>query len=809
MILFFNAFVNAQGIWTKQTNFGGTVRNNGIGFSIGTKGYLGTGYDLSPYASDFWEWSQSTHIWTQKADFGGGGRSYAIGFSIFNKGYVGTGSTVGSLKNIDFWEYDPATNIWTQKADFAGVPRTDAVGFSINGKGYLGTGTNGASVVYNDLWEYNPVGNTWTQKTNFPGTARSAAVGFSIGSVGYIGLGADASMNALNDFWEFDPPTNVWTSKTTFPDVGGPEAVGFSIGPKGYVGLCSGTSDFWEYYPTTNAWTQKTGFSGIAKSAGVGFSIGSMGYIGTGQQGSGLNTNEFWEYDRSKVPPSPTQSGFQKAYGNTNYDVAESGQQTIDGGFVLLGTTSYGTSACDILLVKTDSVGNLLWTKTFGDSGDEQGNFVQQTQDGGYIITGSIQNVGMSDKDVCIVKCDAVGNLQWTRMIGGSANDVGKCVQQTSDGGYVIAGTTNSFGGGLDDVYLIKFDSFGALLWTKTFGGSNNDRAYSIRQTNNGGLIIAGERDNPLSTDGYLIRTDANGVTLWEKAISAGANYQGYIFYSIQEVPDAGFICAGMNNIGQGPYACLVKTDSLGTALWSKAYGGVGTGHEEAGSVQQTKDGGYVFTGTTNSFGFYNAYLVKTNSLGGLLWSKAFGFFGTGESARFAQQINNGGFAVIGSRDSQSTGLDMYLIVTDSSGVSACNMTSANTYTYVPYKATINLSTQVFSGGSIGTPAMITGSWGFQTDICSTAVEAPEIQSKELSIQVSPNPNNGVFSVKCEKIISGINIYNLLGEKVYSTGLSATAITGVTINLSDKPSGVYFLRVTTSEGMVVRKIVKE
>jgi len=304
-------------IWTQKVNLGGTTgaaRHAAVSFSIGSKGYIGTGWDGSSYYSDFWEYDSGT--WTQKADFGGGARAHAVGFSIGSKGYIGTGYN-GSSDCKDFWEYDPdpTVNKWTQKADFGGGVRESAVGFSIGSKGYVGTGVvydeEGTAIAnYKDFWEYDPdpTVNKWTQKADFGGVARDSAIGFSIGSnsKGYIGTGWDVDTNPLKDFWEYDPtvvPDGTWTQKA---DLGGKAryyAVGFSIDSKGYIGTgwdgSSDYSDFWEYDPTVvpdGTWTQKADFGGGARDSVVGFSIDSKGYIGTGFDGSS-EYKDFWEYD--------------------------------------------------------------------------------------------------------------------------------------------------------------------------------------------------------------------------------------------------------------------------------------------------------------------------------------------------------------------------------------------------------------------------------------------------------------------------------------------------------------------------------
>jgi hypothetical protein len=297
---------SGTGSWTQKTDFGGTARVDAVGFSIGCKGYIGTGFDhVVGYLKDFWEYDPVANTWTQKADFGGTARADAVGFSIGSKGYIGTGVAASNSYCKDFWEYDPAANTWTQKADFGGTARFYAVGFSIGSKGYIGTGGSGIPL-YKDFWEYEPIANTWTQKADYGGMATAEVVGFSIGSKGYIGMGTNGLRK--KDFWEYDPIANTWTQKADFGGTARNATVGFSIGSKGYIGTGiyddgspSITKDFWEYEPVANTWTQKADFGGTARFFSVGFSIGSKGYIGTGNDDTGYDgenlTKDFWEYD--------------------------------------------------------------------------------------------------------------------------------------------------------------------------------------------------------------------------------------------------------------------------------------------------------------------------------------------------------------------------------------------------------------------------------------------------------------------------------------------------------------------------------
>ena len=194
--------------WTRKADFGGIGRSGAVGLSIGDKGYIGLGGTVinggAAFLSDFWEYDPATDTWTQKADFPGNKTSGAVAFSIGNKGYVGTGVSRGGWQK-DFWEYDPAIDVWTQKADYGGEAISFGVGFAINGKGYIGVGTDSGSSFYSGFWEYDPTLDLWTQVADFPGIARSGAVAFAIGDHGYLGTGAHFYPIAFKDFWQFTP----------------------------------------------------------------------------------------------------------------------------------------------------------------------------------------------------------------------------------------------------------------------------------------------------------------------------------------------------------------------------------------------------------------------------------------------------------------------------------------------------------------------------------------------------------------------------------------------------------------------------
>lgn len=241
------------------------------------------------------------------------------------------------------------------------------------------------------------------------------------------------------------------------------------------------------------------------------------GYIATGSilvgPASGTPSDKFDVYliktDSSGTEQwAKTYHGMDQSYGNCV-------QQTSDDGYVIAGhTASYSTGNFDVYLIKTDSSGNTLWTKTHGGSGYDEANCVQQTSDNGYLIAGYIDSYGRGEFDIYLIKTNSSGSMLWMRTYGGPYRDYCTSVKLTSDEGYIIAGYTESFGAGDLDVYLIKTNSSGDSLWTKTYGGTGDDRANSVQQTSDGGYILAGSTDSKGAggTDVYLIKTNEFGI---------------------------------------------------------------------------------------------------------------------------------------------------------------------------------------------------------------------------------------------------------------------------------------------------------
>ena len=296
-------------------------------------------------------------------------------------------------------------------------------------------------------------------------------------------------------------------------------------------------------------------------------------------------------------------------------------------------------SLCTYVFAHSDT-----WTRTYGGIGFDFGREVQETEDGGFIIVGWTNSFGAGDYDVYLIRTDANGDTLWTKTYGGTDYDWGYSIQQMEDGGFIIVGGTNSFGAGDYDVYLIRTDANGDTLWTKTYGGADREWGYSIQQTEDGGFIVAGftRSFGAGGSDVYLIRTDANGDALWIKTYGGVNSDWGN---SIQQTKDGGFIIVGgTNSFGAGDYdVYLIRTDANGDTLWTRTYGSAD--YDDCGaSVQQTKDGGFIIVGGTRSFGAgdYDVYLIRTDANGDTLWTRTYGSADYDDYGASVQQTEDG-----------------------------------------------------------------------------------------------------------------------------------------------------------------------
>ncbi len=355
---------------------------------------------------------------------------------------------------------------------------------------------------------------------------------------------------------------------------------------------------------------------------------------------------------------------FQRTYGFIGYNYGRCAYQTDDGGYIILGDVSGQSRNTDIYLVKTDTLGKIEWDKRIGDTNIYWANDFKITHDKGYIIAGYTDKVPGNGYDVLLIKTDSSGNVQWEKTYGGSDWDLGYSVIEDKQHNYVIAGETFSYSFGGGDVYLIKADSVGDTLWTKHYGGAGNDIAYSIDTTRSSNYIVSGasQRTADSTYNAYLLKVNNNGDTVWTKTFGGAFDYK---LYSVHQFDDTTYIMCGTKAYCSTKNdALLVKTDTSGNITWliyspdtigdNACYDtkqswknnyvdvgystSIGAGMEDVvysidgfvgsfgganidygNSINLTKDSCYIITGTTQSFGkgISNIYFIKTGKAGG------------------------------------------------------------------------------------------------------------------------------------------------------------------------------------------------
>lgn len=462
----------------------------------------------------------------------------------------------------------------------------------------------------------------------------------------------------------------------------------------------------------------------------------------------------------------------------------------------------------DYWVVKLDANGNKTWDKAFGGAGSDSiySHAAQQTTDGGYIVGGSSNSGINGDKteasrggfDYWIVKLDAAGNKLWDKTLGGAGWELLTCLQQTADGGYLVGGTSLSLVSGDKtqapkgdfDYWIVKLDASGNKLWDKTLGGMGRDMLNSLVQTSDGGYMLAGTSDSdaggdktapnkgaPYSYDYWLVKLDGSGNILWDKTIGGHADE---ILYShcVQQTTDGGYIVSGISESGIGMDKSqivkgfsdywVVKVDASGNKVWDKSLGG--TGSEITSSVRQTADGGYLVGGTSIGIngdktppagrGGLDYWLIKLNPNGSKVWDKTVGAQALDRLNSF-QQTTDGGF-ILGGSSPGNIGADK----------------TQNTHGAEDFWV-VKLGPQL--------------------------VGIPENQTRSFSLY--PNPTAGYLYLELEEAKpASLAVYNALGQCV----LTQPAQPGKNhLNLSKAAKGLYTLKILTGNQLSVQKIVLE
>jgi len=481
---------------------------------------------------------------------------------------------------------------------------------------------------------------------------------------------------------------------------------------------------------------------------------------------------------------------WQKSFGGDGFDYASDIQLTSDGGYIVAGNSNSNNGYAsgnhggyDAWIVKLNSTGAIQWQKSLGGSNDDYGSSIQQTSDQGYIIAGwsnSIDGDVSENKggyDYWIVKLNTDGMIQWQKSLGGSgSNDRANAIQQTSDGGYIVAGTSDSTNGdvlenhGASDYWIVKLNAVGTIQWQKSLGGNSFDEAKSIKQTLDGGYIVAGSSYSYDATEhnaivsGWIIKLNADGVIEWQKSLGGSGYNNGN---GIMQTMDGGYIVAGSSdssdgtvNHGNDDY-WVIKLNNNGVIQWQKSLGG--SQSDSAQSIQQTSDEGYIVAGYSNSnngnvtgnHGFYDYWIVKLNNNGAIQWQKSLGG-SRSESANAIHQTLDGGYIIAGISES-------------------------------------------FNGD-------ITLNHGGNGDYWIVKLDPEELNTNELAMKTKvllENPVKDNLKIQSKETIISLQLYNMDGQLIKIANSQNMFV-------KELPKGIYILKIHFENGKTIsEKIIKE
>ncbi|MBD3169798.1 MAG: T9SS type A sorting domain-containing protein [candidate division Zixibacteria bacterium] len=519
-------------------------------------------------------------------------------------------------------------------------------------------------------------------------------------------------------------------------------------------------------------------------------------------------------------------------------DVSSCVKETSDGGYIITGRVLYG-GVTDLYFLKTNSTGAMQWMTNYGIGGGNAGLSVDQTDDGGYIATGYSATQDSAD-NVYVVRVDPNGNLMWHYRFGGLLDDWGTSVSQNSDGGFHIAGWTASFGAGYEDVYLIKLDGAGNILWTNTYGGSGNDAGTSSKETLDGGFIIGGYTESYGSglQDAYLVKADGGGAFVWHNFFGTASSERAA---SVEATADGGYVMTGYTNSTGYNQLTVIKTDGNGALDWDSTYGG--PGNEWGSCIKQTYYCSYVVVGSTDSYGLASwdtdVYLLNVESGYGPCEMEVLTPYVPNVNGviQWDLTVRNCGWKT---RDfygelyptrggCMGTQIDMNLNRLVYSALTGKN-TFTGSYFYavppVPGIAGLNAITikagpavddwygeccdefffyQEWARGGNGQANWYEGQWLDREDETGITAEQPSLGCNY------PNPFNAVTSIPFELSESGnvtLIVYNLAGQVVESLvdGYMDAGQHAAVWDASAVASGVYFYKLETGDYTTARKM---
>jgi hypothetical protein len=423
-----------------------------------------------------------------------------------------------------------------------------------------------------------------------------------------------------------------------------------------------------------------------------------------------------------------------------------------------------------------------VWSIIFGEpSEDDFGTFIRPTFDGGFIITGK-GNVPDHDSDIPLIKIDNEGNIQWMRYYGTNEGEVGFCVQQTSDLGFIAVGLI-SYHINDNKAFIVKTDSLGNLRWMREYPGPypSSTKGYFVQQTTDGGYIIVGESLQQV----YLLKVDANGIEQWSREFGELMTWD--IGYCVRQTPDNGYAIVGYSNtFGNGSNdVYLIKTDSLGIEQWYRTFGGLES--DWGKTLYITPQGGYIIAGSTYSYGEGSSdfYLIKTDENGNEIWSHTYGD-SLYEYVSYAECFHNDGYILVGHIDNPLNAYDnIFLVRTDIEGNEVWNATYQITFSQNAYCVALASDDSY----------LITGeAW---SDYFLLKTEPDAFTGVELVLTIDISGEEAMLNWSSIPFNTNYNIYRGSSPYFNISGMLPYATTADTFFVDDDISeGNYFYKVT-------------
>jgi len=486
-----------------------------------------------------------------------------------------------------------------------------------------------------------------------------------------------------------------------------------------------------------------------------------------------------------------SQSTFQKLYFTRNSLYPPCITRSYDGNYMISGTMYIESQTfTDVLIIKTSPEGNIIWSRTYGGPYNDASNYIQSTHDSGYIIIGGPDSFTAGSY---IIRIDSIGDILWTKSF--SAGFMGYAIKETFDEGFIF-----NLAGGV----LCKSDKNGDTLWSKSYSFD----PYSVEQCADSGFIISGSV--PFTANHVVVKTNQLGDTLWSYTFYSAINSERNF---ARQCADGGYLISGaVQNLngGSDKDIYLLKLSSSGQVTWAKTYGNVG--NDYANTFIQTSDGGFLLLASTFSFTLHrDIYLIKTDSIGNLQWTKRFGENFQDIPGQNIFQSDDGGL-VFPFTTTLDTNTWIALIKTDSLGRSGCTEydDSCIVTSWSPNVQSVLLNISNGISGVISS----TQSNIFDVDVLDSTrcSNIGIVELDELQLKLSPNPFHDKIQISCSAVynhsIFAIEVYNLLGENIYSE-IHTKSQLPIEIDLTNPPPGIYVVKIQTDEGVFSEKVIKE